>query len=190
MFLVGLVPVFTFALGTWQVKRLKWKVDLIDELQERLDRDPMLLPKQVNLAAIPDFTYRKVILKGKWDHKHALLLGPRVYDGQNGYHLVEPLIRSDGSTILVDRGFVSKERGDVLSQLKDEGEVQILGMLRTTQVRNNFTPDNHPEKGEWYWADVDAMAEYAGGATSGVQPVFVEEVFSAFGGIRCKTERI
>ncbi len=140
-----------------------------------------------SLAVIPDFTYRKVILKGKWDHKHALLLGPRVYDGQNGYHLVEPLVRSDGSTILVDRGFVAKDctdATDVIDQLKDEGEVQVLGMLRTTQVRNHFTPDNHPEKGEWYWADVDAMAEYAGGEKAGVQSVFVEEVFGAYSAIQ------
>lgn len=47
MILVGLVPVFTFALGTWQVQRLKWKVNLIDELQEKLEREPMPLPKQV-----------------------------------------------------------------------------------------------------------------------------------------------
>ena len=59
----------------------------------------------------------------------------------------------------------------------DEGEVKILGMLRTTQVRNKFTPENHPEKGEWYWADVEAMATYAGGEQAGVHPVFIEEVF-------------
>ena len=52
-------------------------------------------------------------------------------------------------------------------------------MLRTAQKRNKFTPDNNPDKGEWYWADVDAMATQAGGAEAGVQPVFVEEVFGA-----------
>src|SRR6266566_3489649 len=28
---LGLIPVLTFALGTWQVQRLRWKVDLIDQ---------------------------------------------------------------------------------------------------------------------------------------------------------------
>jgi surfeit locus 1 family protein len=44
MILLGIVPIFTFALGTWQVERLKWKINLIDELQEKLAREPMLLP--------------------------------------------------------------------------------------------------------------------------------------------------
>ena len=37
MVLVGIIPFFTFALGTWQVKRLKWKVALIDDLEEKLE---------------------------------------------------------------------------------------------------------------------------------------------------------
>ena len=132
-----------------------------------------------SLKAIPDFAYRKVILEGHWDAEHAILLGPRVRNGTNGYHLVVPLVREDGSTVLVDRGFVSKERVDECKNYLEDGEVEILGMLRTSHVRNNFTPDNHPEKGEWYWADVDAMAEYAGGEKAGVQPVLVEEIFGA-----------
>ncbi|KAJ8457559.1 hypothetical protein ONZ51_g11458 [Trametes cubensis] len=179
MVLVGIIPFFTFALGTWQVKRLKWKVALIDDLEEKLEREPMPLPPQVNLAALPDFAFRKVMLKGRWDNAHAILLGPRVRDGTIGYHLIVPLVRSDGSTVLVDRGFVTKELAQTARRVQDkeQTEVEILGMLRTAQVRNAFTPDNHPEKGEWYWADVDAMAAFAGGEAAGVQPVFIEEVF-------------
>lgn len=129
------------------------------------------------MAAVPEFSFRKVKLKGHWDAEHAMLLGPRVWDGTIGYHLVVPLIRSDGSTVLVDRGFVSKELADRAKSHIETNEVEILGMLRTSHVRNNFTPDNHPEKGEWYWADVPAMAEYAGGEQAGVQPVYVEEIF-------------
>ena len=50
-------------------------------------------------------------------------------------------------------------------------------MLRESQARNNFTPDNNPAKGEWYWADVAAMTVHAGGESSNVQPVLVEEIF-------------
>ncbi|KAI0328523.1 SURF1-domain-containing protein [Cubamyces sp. BRFM 1775] len=184
MVLVGIIPFFTFALGTWQVKRLKWKVALIDDLEEKLEREPMPLPPQVNLAALPDFAFRKVMLKGRWDNAHAILLGPRVRDGTIGYHLVVPFVRSDGSTVLVDRGFVTKELAQAARRVQDKEreEVEILGMLRTAQVRNSFTPDNHPEKGEWYWADVDAMAAFAGGEAAGVQPVFIEEVFEGHAG--------
>lgn len=140
-----------------------------------------------SLGALPDFTFRKVVLKGRWDTSHVMLLGPRVRDGTNGYHVVVPFIRSDGSTVLVDRGFVTKELAQNARRLltNEQGEVEILGMLRTSQVRNYFTPDNHPEKGEWYWADIDAMASYAGGLEAGIQPVFVEEVFGTHHHIAC-----
>ncbi|KAI0052536.1 SURF1-domain-containing protein [Auriscalpium vulgare] len=184
MIILGTIPVFTFALGTWQVQRLKWKVALIDELTEKLEREPIVLPNNVNIAAIPEFVYRKVILRGKWDHSHTMLLGPRVRDGAHGYHVITPLVRPNGSTVLVDRGFVDDKTAKKMSAAGEAelGEVEIRGMLRESQARNNFTPDNHPDKGEWYWADVDAMVEHAGGERANVQPVLVEEIFEGHAG--------
>ena len=79
--------------------------------------------------------------------------------------------------MLVDRGFVSSEQLDSLSKHNEGGEVEVLGMLQTTQKRNNFTPDNDPAAGMWYWTDVEEMADHAGGAAAGVQPVFIEQIF-------------
>jgi surfeit locus 1 family protein len=106
-----------------------------------------------------------------------MLLGPRVRDGVNGFHLITPLVRFNGSTILVDRGFISEHTVTKRSYPVPDGEVEVHGMLRDSQTRNKFTPDNSPEKGEWYWADADAMADYAGGELRGVQPVLIEEIF-------------
>ncbi|KAH7930398.1 SURF1-domain-containing protein [Leucogyrophana mollusca] len=178
---LGFIPIFTFALGTWQLQRLQWKVALIDELEEKLHREPIVLPKRVNLSVVPEFVYRRVLLRGRWDHKHSMLLGPRVRDGVHGYHVVTPLVRSDGSTVLVDRGFISKDFATNFVR-GDDGEVEMTGMLRTSHTRNNFTPDNRPEEGQWYWADVEGMAEYAGGEQAHVQPVFIEEIFNGHAG--------
>jgi surfeit locus 1 family protein len=130
-----------------------------------------------SLSVIPDFIFRKFLLKGEWDHQYTMLLGPRVRDGLRGYNVITPLVRSDGSTVLVNRGFVLKVAIDDGILQQDTGEVEIFGMLRTSQLRNSFTPDNHPEKGEWYWADLTAMSEFAGGERAGVQPVYIEEIF-------------
>ncbi|KZP25442.1 SURF1-domain-containing protein [Athelia psychrophila] len=179
---MGFMPIFTFALGTWQLKRLQWKVNLIDELREKLEREPINLPHHVNLSVIPDFTFRKVYLKGIWDHAHTMFLGPRVREGAQGYNVVTPLVRADGSTVLVDRGFVLKENLDNGAFKQATGEVELLGMIRTSQNRNTFTPDNQPEQNQWYWTDVQAMADHAGGEAVGVQPVFIEEIFEGYAG--------
>lgn len=109
-----------------------------------------------------------------------MLLGPRVLDGTNGFHLITPLVRINGSTVLVDRGFISEHAAAKRNYPTRDGNVEVHGMLRESQARNNFTPDNNPTKGEWYWADVAAMADYAGGEPSNVQPVLVEEIFGGF----------
>ena len=101
-------------------------------------------------------------------------------DGTKGFNVITPLKRLVGSTVLVDRGFVSDEYGDLerwRDPRQDVKEVGVLGMLRTGQKRNNFTPDNNPEKGEWFWIDIDALASHAGGQSQGVEPVFIESIF-------------
>ena len=119
-------------------------------------------------------------MKGRWDHTHTVLVRPRVRDGTKGVNVITPLIREDGTTVLVDRGFISDDHADLrkwMDPSQSIEEVEILGMLRLSQKRNKFTPNNHPEKGEWYWIDVDALANYAGGEAANVQPVFVEAIF-------------
>ncbi|KAF5388466.1 hypothetical protein D9757_004620 [Collybiopsis confluens] len=177
MVVLGIIPVFTFVLGTWQVQRLKWKVNLIDELEEKLQLAPLSLPRKINLLVIPEFVFRKVLIHGKWDHEHTMLLTPRVREGVHGAHVITPLVRENGTTVLVDRGFVSNGFAENMSFTKEEGEVEVLGMLRTSQVRNRFTPDNLPDERKWYWNDVEGMAAYAGGNEANVQPVFVERIF-------------
>ncbi|KAG8905688.1 surf-like protein [Tulasnella sp. 403] len=180
--LLGFMPIFTFGLGTWQVQRLQWKLGLIKELEEQLDKEPMELPRIINLAALPEFEWRRVTVRGVWDHAHSVLIGPRVRENQGGYNLVTPLKRPSASTILVDRGFVEKElaeaaRDNKLPGILGDEPVEITGMLRLQPKRNAFTPENSPGKGVWYWPDIDQLVQYAGGADAGVQPVLVEAIF-------------
>ncbi|KAF8755964.1 hypothetical protein RHS01_04952 [Rhizoctonia solani] len=182
--------------------RLKWKVALIEELEEKSRREPLVLPKRINLSVLPEFAYRRVLLTGTWDPdpSHTILLGPRTRDNVLGYHIISPLIRGDGaSSILVNRGFVSRDtleqgkqimqgvRSDIpktaalVADAAKQGKVQVVGMLTSAAKRNSFTPDNKPETGEWYWADADAMAKVASGQNGDVQPVLVDELFAGDG---------
>jgi len=179
MIILPFVPIVCFGLGIWQCRRLHWKVNLIEDIQDKLERAAMNLPRNVNIIEVPNFEYRKVQLAGVWDHAHSMLLGPKTHENVKGYQVITPLVRFDGgSTVLVNRGFVSSEALKNLAVLaKETGPVQLVALLRTSQTKNSFTPDNVPEKGEWYWVDVNAMADYAGGEARGVQPVYVEAIF-------------
>lgn len=52
MLLIGFMPFFTFALGTWQLQRLQWKVALIDELEEKLQLQPLSLPPKIKYGVL------------------------------------------------------------------------------------------------------------------------------------------
>ncbi|KAG0241922.1 surf-like protein [Actinomortierella wolfii] len=171
-------PIITFGLGTWQVQRLRWKTDLIEMLEDRMSLDAMPLPRKVNLDALEDFEYRKVKVTGRFRHDQEMLLGPRTRgDGQPGYFLITPLERSNGSKILVRRGWVPREKKDQATRLDGltEGEVTLEGLLRSGEQRSSsyFVPENRPEKNEWYSLDVKTMAERVG-----AQPVVVEAILT------------
>ncbi|KAI7904983.1 SURF1 family-domain-containing protein [Cokeromyces recurvatus] len=168
------IPFVTFGLGTWQVQRLRWKVNLISTLEDRLDRDPIPLPKRINPDVLEEYEYRKVYAKGHYRHDEEVLLGPRTRgDGNVGYFVITPFERDNGTTILVKRGWIAPEKKEQSTRPEslERGEVEVVGLIRVNEERNTFTPDNDIEHHQWYWADVETMAKMAN-----AQPVMIERV--------------
>ncbi|KAK3693795.1 SURF1 family-domain-containing protein [Podospora appendiculata] len=174
LIILAIIPVTAFVLGTWQVKRLEWKSDLIAKCEDRLVRSPLPLPARIDPDAIDDFDYRRVWTTGHFRHDKEMLVGPRMRDGEQGYMVVTPLEREGGpeATVLVNRGWISKKLEDQRARPDSvkPGEVRIEGMLRKPWKKNMFTPDNRPDIGEFYFPDVHQMA-----ALTGSQPVWVEQ---------------
>jgi len=48
------MPITSFALGTWQIYRLKWKKGLIERYSENLQQDPIILPADIGYAFPPN----------------------------------------------------------------------------------------------------------------------------------------
>ncbi|KAI9754443.1 MAG: hypothetical protein M4579_004711 [Chaenotheca gracillima] len=176
LIILALIPITAFALGTWQVQRLGWKTDLIARFEDRLVREPLPLPSQINPDAIVDFDYRRIYATGKFRHDQEMLIGPRIHDGKNGYLVVTPLERDDkSSTVLVNRGWVTKDfkrQADREAGLP-RGEVTVEGLLREPWKKNMFTPNNNPGAWEFYFPDVGQMA-----ALTGSEPIWIEETMT------------
>lgn len=187
-------PVAAFGLGTWQVQRLRWKEALIEDLSAKLKLPAMRLPPLVkcvvipvarltsSVDAIPEFAYRRVLVRGVLDHSREMLLGPHLRHGRLCYSLITPLHRTDtdGSEahadILVNRGVIDRDLADRAKRpgSLESQPVAIVGMLRSQQRKSMMASDNRPDLGQWIHVDIERMAEHAG-----TQPVLIDEIYGA-----------
>lgn len=145
------------ALGTWQVKRLQWKLDLIERVEQRVHAPAMDAPGPAAWASITQQSdeYRHVRLSGVYLPIFNTLVQATTELG-SGYWLITPLRLADGSTVLVNRGFVAKRTGIAAST--PAGTVTIDGLLRMTEPRGGFLRENNPATQQWYSRDVAAIA--------------------------------
>uniref|UniRef100_A0A5F8G7B5 SURF1-like protein n=1 Tax=Monodelphis domestica TaxID=13616 RepID=A0A5F8G7B5_MONDO len=185
-----LIPVTAFGLGTWQVQRRKWKLKMIADLESRIKAEPIPLPAE--LMELKDLEYRPVKVRGHFDHSKELYILPRTMvdpareswdSGQlsstveSGANVVTPFHCTDlGITILVNRGFVPRKRlnPDTRQKGQIEDEIDLIGMVRLTETRKPFVPENKPEKNRWHYRDLEAMAKVAG-----AEPIFIDANFKS-----------
>lgn len=176
VFGLGAAVVFVtlIGLGTWQVQRRAWKLDLIARTDARVHAPPVEAPGPASWAAIgPQDAYRHVRLSGQFINDRETLVQAVTDDGA-GFWVLTPLRRPDGTLVLVNRGFVPGSRKDPATRQAGQlsGPVQVTGLLRLTEPGGAFLRVNDPAGERWYSRDVAAIAAARG--LSDVAPYFVD----------------
>ncbi|MDM0012810.1 SURF1 family protein [Variovorax sp. J22P168] len=183
---LGLLALLAFAgfvaLGTWQLERRAWKLELIDRIDQRVHAPPVEAPgpqrwPHINAA---DDEYRHVRASGTFLHAHETLVQASTELG-GGYWVLTPLQLADGSLLLVNRGFVTPQQRTPESRgvVEATGPVTVTGLLRLSEPKGALLRDNDPAANRWYSRDVQAIAAARG--LERVAPYFVDADAAAAG---------
>jgi len=162
-----------YCLGFWQLYRMQWKKDLIEMRRTRL-----AMPRvQVKGSPFPwkdkvhDYVYRVVEVRGIFDHRHEMHVGPRPGMDENGnscpgYNCVTPLRLEDGSTVLINRGHLPAAKVDPATRREVPTWVRVRGVLEEGEVPNmvgNYARlKNRPDRNTFIYLVADELAENSG----------------------------
>lgn len=157
-------------LGVWQLQRLQWKEGLLARIAARRDAPPAPPPPQNQWAGLKpdDYDYRRVLLRGVFDHAKEAYLFRASATGAGGegpgYQVLTPLRLDGGGVVVVNRGFVPAELRDPARRAAGqvEGETTVTGLMRPPESRNSFTPADEPDKALWFTRDPAALAKHWG----------------------------
>ncbi len=91
-----------------------------------------------------------------------------------GFWVLTPLQAADGTTVLVNRGFVPPEARERSSRAATEpkGETAVTGLLRITEPKGGFLRKNDPAADRWFSRDVQAIAAARG--LGNAAPYFID----------------
>ena len=137
------------SLGTWQLYRLQWKLNLINQISEGLKSNPIKYSKNIKK------NYQKVVLVGEYNFKKQIYLYSLNSKGQPGFDVVTPFQTVNKENVLVNRGWIKKE-------LKNDPKIDypkkiITGMLRMANRKNIFTPDNDINANIWFSVNLEDL---------------------------------
>ena len=151
------------SLGVWQVQRRAWKLDLIERVSQRLAAAPTALPPVAEWPTLAkaDVEYRYVQLQGTWLADKTVLTQATTALGQ-GFWVLTPIQQTDGSTVLVNRGFVPANQRSQWPAPENApaptSQATVQGLMRMSEPDGGFLHRNDALADKWYSRDVAAIA--------------------------------
>ena len=146
-------------LGSWQLQRLQWKLNLIATVNGHMTAPPVSLDT-ILVMKPDDAQYRRVMLHGRFDHTREAYVFTTDASGAPVYHVLTPFKTDDGKTLMVDRGAVPKEMLDPATRAQGNpaGDVQVTGVWRAPDAPGFFTPAPDIAHRIWYARDLGTIA--------------------------------
>ena len=143
------------SLGTWQVYRLQWKLDLISEINNGLNSEPVFYS---NTNVI---NYQKVKFNGVFDFEKQIYLYSLNNNGIPGYDIITPIKINTNEILLVNRGWIKKDLKDNISINKIRSN-SFEGIVKIITKSNPFKPENDIKNNIWYSLKLEDLESFTG----------------------------
>lgn len=129
----------TARLGVWQLDRAAQKIALQASLDSR--RTQPALPAAALAATAADAEAqrdREIVVEGRWLAAHTVYLDNRQMNGRPGFYVVTPLLLTDGSAVVVQRGWEPRnfeDRTAVVAPPTPADIVRVAGHIAPPPAR-------------------------------------------------------
>ena len=142
------------SLGFWQIYRLNWKLELIEQIENSLKNDP------VELSNIEKKNYLRIKTSGDIDFDKQIYLYNLNDAGKPGFEVINPIKIGD-ENYLVNRGWIPFEKKD-LPEINLFDQNKIVGTLMLQTKPSTFKPENDIEKNYWFTLDREDILKFTG----------------------------
>ena len=150
LFVLALVAAMVTA-GFWQISRLQDKRDRNDRVAARTALAPVDvqgLAEPGSFDTVSDLEFRRVTATGRYLPADEVLVRSRSLEGAPGSWVLTPLLLADGTAVVVNRGWISNP-GELHAvpeaSAAPTGPVEVAGLVRLTETRGRFGPQDPAE---------------------------------------------
>ena len=151
IFVYSFILIF-LALGTWQVIRLNWKIELINSIEQSLKSEP------VEFNGSNPINFKKIKFEGILDNSKIIYLYSLNENGEPGFDIVNP-ISINNKSYLINRGWIPREL-----KLKKylSTNTKFEGILKLKSKYNYFKPENNLKTNYWFTLKDEDLLNYTG----------------------------
>ena len=142
------------SLGFWQIYRLNWKLELIEQIENSLKNDP------VELTSIEKKNYLRIKTSGEIDFDKQIYLYNLNDNGKPGFEVINP-IKIGNENYLLNRGWIPFEK-KYLPEINLVNQNKIVGTLMLQTKASTFKPENDIEKNYWFTLNREDILKFTG----------------------------
>ena len=142
------------SLGSWQLYRLNWKLNLLSEIENSLKNDP------VEFSKVDKKNYLRIKTSGIVDFNKQIYLYNLNESGKPGFEVINPIIINN-ENYLINRGWIPFDKKGK-PEINLINESSIIGTLKQQLKASTFKPNNDVNKNYWFTLNREDIFKYTG----------------------------
>ena len=139
-------------MGSWQLVRLNWKLEILNKIDVSLKKEP------VDLMTNPPVDYLKIKTSGVIDFDKQIYLYSLNEKGAPGFNVVNPIIINN-KNFLLNRGWIPFNKKNT-KEIDIFDHKTILGTLKKQIKGSKFKPANDIKDNYWFTLDRNDVFKY------------------------------
>ena len=142
------------SLGFWQLYRLSWKLDLINQIENSLKVEP------IELQNVEKKNYLRIKTSGQIDFEKQIYLYNLNETGKPGFEVINP-IKIGKEDYLINRGWIPFDKKNK-PEINIIDQKNVIGTLMLQSKSSSFKPKNEIDKNYWFTLDREDILKFTG----------------------------